>query len=96
MCLQNAGAGDFISWPEYLLLFLALSRMLGVYVSALWFGSIGYSPVYWYVFKLKAGLFVVFLVLTVLILRGAFWLLERAFAAQDLAAPHNHGQQPAV
>ncbi len=73
-------------WRRFLiagviLLFLALSRILAIYVSALWFGSIGYSPVYWYIFKLKAGLFVTFLVLTVLILRGAFWLLERAFAA---------------
>jgi len=67
-----------------ILLFVAFSRILGVYVSALWFGSIGYSPVYWYIFKLKAGLFVLFLVLTVLILRGAFWLLERAFAASTL------------
>ncbi len=66
------------------LLFLAFSRILGVYISALWFGSIGYSPIYWYVFKLKAGLFVAFLLLTVLILRGAFWLLERAFAAHTL------------
>lgn len=76
-------------WRRYLLagvllLFLALSRILAIYVSALWFGSIGYSPVYWYIFKLKAGLFVIFLVLTVLILRGAFWLLERAFAAHAL------------
>ncbi|MBC8029535.1 MAG: UPF0182 family protein [Pyrinomonadaceae bacterium] len=76
-------------WRRYLLagillLFLAFSRILAIYVSALWFGSIGYSPVYWYIFKLKAGLFVVFLVLTVLILRGAFWLLERAFAAHAL------------
>jgi len=76
-------------WRRFLiagviLLFLALSRILGIYVSALWFGSIGYSPVYWYIFKLKAGLFITFLVLTVLILRGAFWLLERAFGAHTL------------
>lgn len=76
-------------WRRYLLagvvlLFLALSRILAIYVSALWFGSIGYSPVYWYIFKLKAGLFVIFLVLTVLILRGAFWLLERVFATHTL------------
>lgn len=67
-----------------LLLVLAFSRILAVYVSALWFGSIGYSPVYWYIFKFKAGLFVAFLLLTVIILRGAFWLLERAFGAHTL------------
>ncbi len=76
-------------WRRYLVgaifvLLLALSRVLGIYVSALWFGSIGYSPVYWYIFKLKLSLFVIFLLLTVLILRGAFWLLERAFAAHAL------------
>ena len=76
-------------WRPYLLggivlLILAFSRILAVYVSALWFGSIGYSQVYWYVFKLKAGLFVAFLLLTVLILRGAFWLLARAFGAHTL------------
>jgi uncharacterized membrane protein (UPF0182 family) len=61
------------------LLFVA-SRGLSIYISALWFGSLGYSSVYWYMFKLKVELFAVFFVLTVLILRGGFWLVERAFA----------------
>lgn len=64
-----------------LLFFLAASRALAVFVSALWFGSLGYAAVYWYMFKLKVGLFVAFGLLTVLILRGAFWLLARAFAS---------------
>jgi uncharacterized membrane protein (UPF0182 family) len=76
-------------WRRYVigalvLLILMFSRVLSVYVSALWFGSIGYSPVYWYIFKLKTGLFVAFFLLTALILRGAFWLLERAFSAHAL------------
>jgi uncharacterized protein len=66
------------------LLFIALSRSLSIYVSALWFGSLGYSAVYWYIFKLKVGLFLVFLLLTIAILRGSFWLLERAFATHAL------------
>jgi uncharacterized protein len=61
------------------LLFVA-SRGLSIYISALWFSSLGYSSVYWYMFKLKVELFAVFFVLTVLILRGGFWLVERAFA----------------
>ena len=61
-------------------LFLS-SRILSVYVSALWFGSLGYSAVYWYMLKLKIELFLIFFVLTVLILRGAFWLIERVFAS---------------
>ena len=53
-------------------------------MSALWFGSLGYSAVYWYIFKLKLELFLVFLVLTTAILRGGFWLIERAFAAFNI------------
>ena len=64
--------------PIVVLLFAA-SRALSIYISALWFGSLGYSAVYWYIFKLKILLFVGFAVLTVLILRSAFWLLQRTF-----------------
>jgi len=63
------------------LLLISLSRILSVYLSALWFGSLGYSTVYWYIFKLKAGLFVGFALLTALLLRSAFWLLQRLFAS---------------
>ncbi|HXM36355.1 MAG TPA: UPF0182 family protein, partial [Pyrinomonadaceae bacterium] len=73
-------------WRRWLLLGLFLTlivaaRGLTIYVSALWFGSLGYSSVYWYIFQSKITLFAVFAVLTLLILRGAFWLLERVFAA---------------
>ena len=61
------------------LLFLA-SRALSIYISALWFGSLGFSSVYWYMFRLKIELFVIFFVLTLLILRGGLWLIERGFA----------------
>lgn len=63
------------------LTFIALYRSLSIYLSALWFGSLGYSAVYWYIFKLKLALFLIFALLTAAILRGVFWLLERAFAA---------------
>src|SRR6266576_1217419 len=66
-----------------LLLFI-LSRTLGIYLSAAWFSSLGFSSVYWYIFKLKLGLFLVFLVATAVLLRGAFWLLERHFKAYAL------------
>lgn len=56
------------------------SRALSIYVSALWFGSLGYSSVYWYMFKLKIELFAIFAVLTILILRAGFWLVQRGFA----------------
>jgi len=67
------------------LLFISLSRSLSIYVSALWFGSLGFQDVYWYILKLKVGLFVIFGLLTIFILRGAFWLLERMFSTQGLA-----------
>jgi uncharacterized membrane protein (UPF0182 family) len=38
-------------------LLFSFSRILSIYLSALWFESLGYSSVYWYVFKLKAALF---------------------------------------
>jgi uncharacterized membrane protein (UPF0182 family) len=76
-------------WPWILgalvVLFFVGSRALSIYVSALWFGSLGYSAVYWYVFKLKLGLFLIFFLLTALILRGAFWLVEKSFGAFTIA-----------
>lgn len=67
-----------------ILVLIILSRGLAVYLSAAWFASLGFSEVYWYIFKLKIGLFVVFFLLTTLILRAAFWLLERAFASAKI------------
>ena len=66
------------------LLLLILSRSLSIYLSAAWFSSLGFSAVYWYIFKLKVGLFLAFAVITVVILRAAFWLLERTFASQSM------------
>src|SRR5207237_2115454 len=63
------------------ILLLIASRALSIYVSALWFGSLGYSQVYWYMFRVKIELFVAFFLLTTLILRGGFWLVERAFGS---------------
>jgi uncharacterized membrane protein (UPF0182 family) len=66
------------------LLLLILSRGLAVYLSAAWFASLGFSAVYWYIFKLKMGLFLAFTIITVLLLRTAFWLLEKAFASHTI------------
>jgi uncharacterized membrane protein (UPF0182 family) len=66
------------------LLLLVLSRGLSVYLSAAWFSSLGFSAVYWYIFKLKVGLFIAFAIVTALILRLVFWLLERTFASQAM------------
>jgi len=65
-------------------LLIVATRSLSIYLSALWFGSLGYAPVYWYMFRLKVTLFVFFTVLTVVILRAGFWLLERTFRSYAL------------
>ena len=62
-------------------IFIATSRLLAVYVSALWFGSLGFSSVYWYIFKLKTGLFIVATLLTALLLSVTFWLFQRLFGS---------------
>ncbi|HWT00325.1 MAG TPA: UPF0182 family protein [Pyrinomonadaceae bacterium] len=67
-----------------LLLIFLLFRAASVYVSALWFDSLGYSSVYWYVFRTKLLTFLVFAVVTAAVLRAAFWLIERTFAATAL------------
>ena len=64
-----------------LLLFVSFSRILSIYLSALWFDSLGYSSVYWYIFKAKALLFVGSAVLTALLLSATFWLFQRLFGA---------------
>ena len=65
-------------------LLILAGRSLSIYLSALWFGSLGYAPVYWYIFRLKLILFVVFFALTVAILRLGLRLLERAFQSYAL------------
>src|SRR5687767_9212714 len=64
-----------------IILFLSFSRIISVYLSSLWFGSLGYSSVYWYVFKTKLALFAVFTVLTALLLSATFLLFQRLFGA---------------
>ncbi len=67
-----------------LVLLFALFRSLSIYISALWFQSLGYGPVYWYMFRLKLELFVIFSLVTFVILRTAFWLIEHAFSSYAL------------
>ena len=78
-----------LRWKRWLiaaivLVLIALSRSLAIYISALWFDSLGFQEVYWYILKLKVALFLLFGLLTVLILRSAFWLLEKLFSLQGL------------
>ncbi|HVF11000.1 MAG TPA: UPF0182 family protein, partial [Abditibacteriaceae bacterium] len=74
-------------WILSLLLAIAIlaPRLAQVYIDSLWFDSLGYTSVYWYSIWIKLGLFAGFWAVTFLILRGAFWLLERAFAGYTLS-----------
>jgi len=63
------------------ILLLSMSRFLSIYLSALWFQSLGYSSVYWYIFKLKAALFVGAAVGTAALLSVTFWLFQRLFGS---------------
>src|SRR6185503_13719544 len=47
----------------------------------LWFASLGYSPIYWYVFKVKAALFAGSAIATALLLSATFLLFQRLFGA---------------
>jgi uncharacterized membrane protein (UPF0182 family) len=73
-----------------LLALFALPRLLSIYIDALWFGSVGYAPVYWYGFRLKLMLFAVFALATFVVLRAAFYLLARLFG------PHVGAQRTVV
>src|SRR5215213_1171990 len=61
------------------LLLFSFSRIVSVYISSLWFGSLGYSSIYWYVFKVKLVLFFGSALLTALLLVATFLLFQRLF-----------------
>ena len=63
------------------LLLLSLSRILSIYLSSLWFESLGYSSIYWYVLKTKIALFAASAVVTALLLSATFLLFQRLFGA---------------
>lgn len=63
------------------LLLFSFSRIVSIYISALWFGSLGYSSVYWYIFKTKLALFFGSAVLTAALLSATFLLFQKLFGA---------------
>lgn len=75
----------WIILASVLFIIFVLPKLTGIYINSLWFGSLGYSPVYWYELKFSVALFFVFAVLTFLILYGAFRLFEKMFAEHALA-----------
>jgi uncharacterized membrane protein (UPF0182 family) len=55
------------------------SQLLGIYVNAIWFSSLGYSDVYWYRFRVGGLLLLGFLVVTLVLLRLPFMFLNKLF-----------------
>src|SRR5258708_3855140 len=76
--------GRWIKWAvlAVVLTVLVLANGVGIYTDSIWFGSLGFSSRYWYVFGLGWGLFAMFAVLTVAIVRGGLYLLERVFGPE--------------
>lgn len=68
-----------------LIAFVAASSV-GIYIESLWFGSLGFESRYWYVLGLGWALFFIFALLTIAIVRGGFYLLERLFG-EDIRRP---------
>ncbi|HEV8203256.1 MAG TPA: UPF0182 family protein [Pyrinomonadaceae bacterium] len=62
-------------------LLLSFSRIVSIYISALWFGSLGYSSIYWYIFKMKLALFFGSALLTAALLSATFLLFQKLFGA---------------
>src|SRR2546427_9315939 len=60
-----------------LVLFFSGSQILNIYIDALWFSAVGYSKVYWYKFRLGGLLFLIFFVVSFLIVRVPFVFLNR-------------------
>lgn len=53
------------------------SQLLNIYIDSLWFSAVGYPRVYWYKFRLGGLLFLIFFVLSFLIVRMPFLFLNR-------------------
>ena len=62
-------------------LVLGAGTALSYYVDALWFGSLGYSEVFWKTLNLQAAVFTGFAAITFLILYGSFLALKPAHLA---------------
>jgi len=60
---------------------------ISYWVDLLWFGALGYAPVFWKTFNLEWGTFAAFAALTFLVLFGAFLALRRGHA-DDLPESH--------
>ena len=78
------------------LLLFSFSRIVSIYISALWFESLGYSSVYWYIFKVKLALFFGSAILTALFVERDVSALPATLRSLCIREAHHHSQQPTV
>ncbi|MGO8758293.1 MAG: UPF0182 family protein [Terracidiphilus sp.] len=80
-------------WGVYVLIAVVLAIFIGArtaisyWVDLLWFGSLGYTSVFWKSFSLEWGTFAAFAAMTFAILLAAFFTLRHSHAA-DLPQTH--------
>ena len=77
----------FLPIAIVILILIGGRAAISYWVDLLWYGSLGYAPVFWKTFGLEWGTFAAFAVLTFLILFGAF-LAFRHTHAGDLPDTH--------
>jgi len=84
---QKSGRGQskWFILASALVMFVALLISVGLYTEALWFDSLGFGARFWSVLALGWILFAVFGVLTLLILRGSFYAIDRGFGLDKIA-----------
>jgi uncharacterized membrane protein (UPF0182 family) len=76
------------------LLFISGGTALSYYVEALWFGSLGFSAVFWTTLNYEAVVFGVFTLLTFAVLYGAFVSLKPARLSDFMGGPILINGQP--
>lgn len=78
------GFGGRTKWIVGILLialFFGLSPLVSIYVDSLWYDSLGFSDVFWYTLKTRLLLFLIFALVTAIILQPVFMLLEYFFGS---------------
>ncbi len=80
---RRGGRGKWFAIPVVLIV-IAVFNGIGIYTDSLWFGSLGFSSRFWYVFGLGWVLFAVFTILTFAILGGGFYILSLFFGTDIL------------
>ncbi len=80
---QKPRRPNLAAWLLIALIALALlggRTAVSYWVDLLWFGALGFAPVFWKTFELQWGTFAVFAVLTFLVLFGAYLFFRRSHA----------------